>query len=345
MNLLIFEYFCGGGRSNYTLNDNLIQEARALLSQLLIDFAKLKEFNITTSLDIRAIKKLDKRAIQNKFPAQNRVFIKKPKKDLELFTSLLDYQQHDAALIIAPETNDILANLTALAENKGLIILGPNSNTIKILGDKWFSYLLFKQNNISQPKTYLLKNNTPTEIKELIKKEQLSFPLCLKPRDGFASEILYLNSWDNHKSFSPYLERNLILQEFITGSTASISLLKNSQQTTFLSLNLQKTNENFSYIGGEIGVNHPLKKQIVTQLNNTLTSFSGLKGYLGVDLILKEENFFFLEVNPRLTSSYIGLTAALKEYNLAQLIVDASLDRTLPQNLKVDNLKFNLKKR
>ncbi|MCJ7721336.1 ATP-grasp domain-containing protein, partial [Candidatus Bathyarchaeota archaeon] len=66
---------------------------------------------------------------------------------------------------------------------------------------------------------------------------------------------------------------------------------------------------------------------------------NGLKGYVGVDMILTEEEPIVIEVNPRITTSYIGLKRAAK-FNTAQAIVDAVIRRKLPTNVHYRGYAF-----
>jgi hypothetical protein len=52
-----------------------------------------------------------------------------------------------------------------------------------------------------------------------------------------------------------------------------------------------------------------------------------------VDLVLTEEEAVAIEVNPRLTTSYIGLRRVVN-FNPAQAIVNAVLKRELPTNIQ-----------
>jgi len=47
-------------------------------------------------------------------------------------------------------------------------------------------------------------------------------------------------------------------------------------------------------------------------VDKIMSNFSGYHGFFGIDAILDENNnIFLLEINPRLTSSYIGLNTSL----------------------------------
>jgi predicted ATP-grasp superfamily ATP-dependent carboligase len=60
----------------------------------------------------------------------------------------------------------------------------------------------------------------------------------------------------------------------------------------------------------------------------------GLSGYVGVDLVLGAagdgSEDVAIEINPRLTTSYVGLRA-LAEFNLAEAMLALALGRPLPE--------------
>ena len=60
---------------------------------------------------------------------------------------------------------------------------------------------------------------------------------------------------------------------------------------------------------------------------------SGLKGYVGVDIILTDKEPIIIEINPRLTVSYIGLRKAMN-FNPAEAIISAVIRRKLPSNIQ-----------
>ena len=56
----------------------------------------------------------------------------------------------------------------------------------------------------------------------------------------------------------------------------------------------------------------------------------GLFGYAGIDVIVTEHGPVVLEVNPRLTTSYVGLGEALG-CNVAALVLDLAAGKPLPK--------------
>jgi biotin carboxylase len=57
--------------------------------------------------------------------------------------------------------------------------------------------------------------------------------------------------------------------------------------------------------------------------------FSGLRGYVGVDVILTAVGPVVVDVNPRLTTSFIGISR-VAGFNVVDAIVDAALKDRLP---------------
>jgi hypothetical protein len=84
-----------------------------------------------------------------------------------------------------------------------------------------------------------------------------------------------------------------------------------------------------SYSGGSVPFAHPLKAEAFEAAEKLVKAVQGLRGYVGVDFVLTEEAAVAVEVNPRLTTSYVGLRRVVN-FNPAQAIIDAVLNRKLP---------------
>ena len=55
----------------------------------------------------------------------------------------------------------------------------------------------------------------------------------------------------------------------------------------------------------------------------------GLRGYVGVDLLRHGQDYLVVEINPRMTTAYAGLSCSVG-MNIAELIVHAFADNALP---------------
>ena len=123
----------------------------------------------------------------------------------------------------------------------------------------------------------------------------------------------------------------IILQRFVAGVHASVSLLAAGAQSLPLSLNGQAIEVGcpFVYQGGAVPLSHPMAARALTVAQSAIRLIPGLRGYVGVDLILTQDEALLIEINPRLTTSYIGLRQVL-DLNLAQAIWEARCRGILP---------------
>jgi predicted ATP-grasp superfamily ATP-dependent carboligase len=129
-----------------------------------------------------------------------------------------------------------------------------------------------------------------------------------------------------------------VAQELIEGAAASVSLISTGTDAVSISLNRQDvtigTPKSFSgYSGGAVPFDHPLRAEAFEVAEKIAKSFRGLRGYVGVDFVLTEGEAVAIEVNPRLTTSYVGLRRVAR-FNLAQAIVNAVLNRELPPHIQ-----------
>lgn len=331
MKILIYEYISGGGLADEYLSPTLLSEGFAMLKGLVSDF---KNANHTVTV------MLDNRIINSNSPVDADYIIKVYSKNNQLFTDAL--QTVDCAYIVAPETNGILESIVSIVEKNGTLSLNCSSESIKQSADKAKIFEYAKNLGLDIPRTFMFKAGDIDQIKNTIL-EKTGFPVIIKPLNGAGCSGLSLvkNIQEVSGSIEKIVKDNLvtmiIVQELISGIPASVSLISTDIDVAPISLNKQNVtlsseDSDSSYNGGEVPLNHPLKAQAFAAATKLVKSFSGLKGYIGVDVILTEDKVFIIEVNPRLTTSYVGLRKVLN-INLAQTILDSILKKELPQNI------------
>src|SRR5205085_5922811 len=80
----------------------------------------------------------------------------------------------------------------------------------------------------------------------------------------------------------------------------------------------------FHYQGGQLPIRIDLEDRAIRLGRQSVDCVPGLAGYIGVDLILGDapdgSQDYAIEINPRLTTSYVGLRA-LADFNLAQAMI------------------------
>jgi len=341
--IFIFEFVSGGGFSQVNIPTSLFCEGFGMLRSIIADFKALG-FEIHTLLDLRIFflsKFLQADVIRKVDEHENY---------LKAFKNLIKICKY--VFIIAPETSKILYELTKLVKNYNKIILSTNLYGIKNGSSKIMTYNFFKKSGILTPKTYRIPYKKNQLDKEFIlqKFKTLKCPIVIKPEDGVGAESIHyfekesqiLNFLRNYRVNSDKTSY-FILQEFIEGEDLSISLIGNQnlyEIPIVLSVNSQDINiKNIKsdYFGGYTPLeNH---KEIIKQLYNILKKINPLKieGYFGIDFIQKRDHSFsFIEINPRLTTSYIGLRNIIN-LNCAELIFKSRFNILRTPKIKLLN--------
>ena len=318
--ILVFEYYTASG-----INDpNIISEAKALIKSLLED---LKELNI--SLLISPIFK----DVLDDFNGIKYIWLDE---DLEKWLSL-NVSNFDSCIFIAAEENMNLYNLTKLIESNGVKIYGCDSDSTLISSDKYETFKKL-ENIINQPKTFKIAIdskdkwkiticNILTELNSHKSKKKSSAPkLIVKPIIGVDCQdtIVIYSERDINPLKKIFPTGSIILvQEFIEGDVVSVSLITNNEIAIPVSLNKQyilMDNNNHSYHGGKLPYNHKLKDLSFHVSKTAIENIKGLKGFVGVDLILTEDEAYFLEINSRFTTPYVGLQK-VANFNIAKSII------------------------
>ena len=322
--IFIHEYFTGGGWSVPDMPSDLVSEGLGMLCAILKDFKKWGKATVYTTLDKRLT---DIPLSSDSFTIINSADYNKS------FSRIA--KECDFSLIIAPESNDILLTLNKQIRDTGVCSLGSDLEAIRITGDKWESYKILFDAGVPVPETVCVGRHSALETAQ-----KINFPLVIKPIDGVGCEGVYLvKDMDTFKSaleYDPVYNHRVLLQEYIKGEHLSASILSNGKEFVFLSLNRQHINEGmpFKYNGGEIMPPPEKGDPLHMIIEKILKVIPGLKGYTGIDLIRSEAGYKIIEINPRLTTSYVGLREVIN-INLAEAVFDAVVKGVLPECVKI----------
>jgi hypothetical protein len=299
-----------------------------MLQAVLTDFQRWGEFPTVTTLDAR----LDWTMV----PA-DRVHRVVPGEHGRIFPTLVS--QSMAALVIAPETAGVLASLSRVVERLDVLLLGSSSEAVEIAGDKWACYRRFCDAGLPAPRTrHAYFGQQPADATD-----DLRYPLIVKPVDGAGCDGVFLVR--TRAEFPGALDRlqaatwrdDYLAAEYVSGVHASVSLLvarTSSQPLTLNGQDIVVTGNRLIYRGGTVPLEHPLCERAFEVAVRAASLISGLRGYVGVDLVLTDREAFVIEINPRLTTSAIGVRQAV-DLNLAEALWRACVTDQLPGRLKV----------
>jgi len=337
LKILIYEHVSGGGYAGQPIPPGVLAEGFGMLRSIVCDF-KSAGNEVTVLLDARLLKLNPHTAADCTLP----VFYPQ---DAEKF--LVNAAKiKDAVYVIAPETGQTLQSLVALIEHTGKVSLNCDSSAIQKVADKPILYEALKKNGLATPKMVALNVGCGLEeVKQAIR-GKFSYPLVFKPIDGVNCGGLSIVNEPVQveqavaKIKAESAGSHFIVQEFIIGEAVSVSLLVAMGKALAMSLNKQNINiaspeGTSSYAGGLVPLNHPLRQKAFEVAEKVVESFSGLCGYVGVDLVLSENEPYVVDVNPRLTTSYIGLSK-VAGLNVAEACVNAVLNGKLPSKLETN---------
>ena len=233
----------------------------------------------------------------------------------------------DAAYVIAPETGGTLQALVEFIEQNGVPLLNCRSTAIKAVSDKANLYETLKANKLKTPKT--VRVNVAQYVKDAIT-AKFEFPVVFKPVDGVGCSGLSIVKNESQveaaiaKIDAELASESFMVQEYVEGEAVSVSLLCTGSKCMPISLNKQNVtlstpDKASCYVGGCVPFDHKMKQKAFKTAEKVVSCFSGLKGYVGVDLILTEKGPVVVDVNPRLTTSFIGLSR-IAGFNFADAI-------------------------
>ncbi|QIB35125.1 ATP-grasp domain-containing protein [Ancylobacter pratisalsi] len=200
---------------------------------------------------------------------------------------------------IAPETDGILERFVATLRTHNRRVIAPDLQTLRDCSSKTRTAEILTAAGVRA---------VPTWRVDEIPEDQAG-PFVVKPDDG-AGALGVLVFSDRPQM---HLPEQTIIQPYVEGMPASLSLLCQSGRTHVLAANRQnigRTADRLSFRGVSVGA-LPIDDTLRALADRVGAAFPGLHGIVGMDYIVTETGPVVVEVNPRLTTSYAGLRQAL----------------------------------
>jgi predicted ATP-grasp superfamily ATP-dependent carboligase len=119
----------------------------------------------------------------------------------------------------------------------------------------------------------------------------------------------------------------LIAQPFIAGQPLSVAAIVSRNGIEMFPVCTQTiVGKRFEYAGGTVPASIGDADVVIELAKRAIASVPGLRGYIGVDLILRDDGSpVVVEINPRLTSSYHGYRR-LATSNLATRVLQPDVE-------------------
>lgn len=330
MKIFIYEYCTACAMEDQAGQDDLRQAGLAMLNAVIYDFILIPDLQIITVIDA---------SLEDKFSAasygqKSVIHLSKRGEDprKRFIETLITC---DTVLIIAPETDGILAELTGIAERCRKTVLGSCCQTLELVGNKANMLRLQKSKGLPVPKSEILKKPLPEDAKARIL-DSFPFPLVIKPVYGAGGEGVWLVENDDQLDkvlewLANRKENLFLLQEFIPGQAVSVSCFVGDGRVLPLSLNQQIINQQDELVfrGVTVPCEHVQALDILKTAASACELVKGLKGFVGVDLVVNVQGPVLMEINARITLAYVALREVVSR-NLANDLLALCLEHNFP---------------
>lgn len=316
MNIMVAEYAVGAGEGG-----TILLEGRAMLEVLVRSFTAIGH-NVVYPTSGPVL------------PAGTAVKTKDFDRSVEELSA-----QCDAALVVAPD--ELLGDLTEIVEGN-TVNLGCPSGSVRLCADKLECTRILENKGIKVPATTVSSDPNVFSPGDRV---------VLKPRWGCASEDTTLTRY----SCATVIPEGFVATRYIEGEHLSASLVvgddtqsrsqSQSQSQSPLTLPLTVNRQNISigskiqYNGGTVGVDTGQNQELFRAAQRSAEAL-GCRGYVGVDIVL-DDNPWVIDVNPRLTTSIIGISKVMEE-ELGELILKAH-SGDMPFSVNITN-EYNFTK-
>lgn len=318
MRILVFEYLSTGACAEHPSARELADEGLAMLTAVVADLTRCPGVEVVTMVHPTLQEQLQLQA------SAALIHLVTPGQEEVLFRRLARTCTH--ALVIAPESDDLLEHYAAVVLSENGSLLGSTPQGIHLAADKLHLAQHLQQHRILTPLTVPYQPGSCS----------FSGPVVVKPRFGAGCQATFLvSSSDQYDQVG-----RLALNEGFTGPLIAQPLAGDPQDlhasVTFLlgpsiclplpagQQLLDTSQPRWSYTGGILPLDSLFHARAVDLASKAVASIPGLQGYVGVDLILSRADPSLdtvIEINPRLTTSYVGLRR-LARFNIMQAMLE-----------------------
>jgi hypothetical protein len=322
MQLFVYEFLTGGGTLAKTdwgvPSGSMLREGTAMLRAIAQDFIRIPNVGVSVLHDAR-LPSLDIHGCEIHS-------VSNVAEETATFLALI-HQSH-AVVIIAPEIDRILTERCRLVEQSPDKLIGPGSPFVDIASDKHATHRVLSRANVPVPKQWLLSGSSNMP--------RLNGPVVVKARMGAGSNgVFRIDHPDQlNDRFPP--DGSWCVEQFCPGRHASVAFLCGKDGMVPLPACWQHLSDDgcFTYHGGSTIMEDELVERCVRLGLAALSALPPVSGYVGIDIVLGDRvdgrADFVIEVNPRLTTSYVGLRAMTDE-NLAEAMLQIARGRAWPR--------------
>jgi len=337
MRIFLGEYICGGGLIGHCVDSipsSLLREGAAMLTALKEDLSAFAD--VLVPIDPRiapvALDGMPQGDWKGRWIGKDRVSAFKVSASQPFLDQWIQQAKTcDAAIVIAPESDHTLHDTIEAFRSSAINIVAPNSEFTRIASDKWVTAQRLISAGVAHPATWSHAQVADLQGRDfrdgmdslVLARDELSQSrrFILKPRDGCGSDGIVV--CDHFHAAIQQMKENQILQPWLPGQSISVSVIANERGVELLPAVTQSIDpQTLQYFGGKGPLSEVYQARAHALVRKALTAMPKLgAGFVGFDLVLDddEQGDRVIEINPRMTTSYVGLRKIVSG-NLAKRI-------------------------
>lgn len=305
MRVFVYEHLGGGAADDGC--DELLAAGRAMRDAVVNDLLRTGDCAVSVAAGPHA----------PEVPAGARAL--RPPPGIDTLAFVADQaREHELVWVIAPETGGVLAQMQRVVDAERW--LGCDAAAIELSSSKRATLARAAEHGLTTPLAFAASPATRRWI--------------VKPDDGAGAVASRVHN--THAAARDDLETRrergeaAVLEAWVAGEPLSLSLLCGAGRVELLSVNRQQLTVDafgvLSFAGVQIAA-LPRDDARIGSLRAWAQALAravpGLRGYVGVDLVWHAQRGpVLIEINPRVTMAYVGLSAALNR-NLAAAVLAA----------------------
>lgn len=317
--VLVHEFVTGGGMADTTGPVKLAAEGHAMRRALAEDLAALDGVRVLMTLDRRYPDEPGPWEIIRVDPGREHDMLDRHTGNV------------DAAIAIAPESEGILTERACWLEAARCRSLISTPAAVELTSEKLLLGRHLARCGVATPEVYPV-----FRAEDLPDPDDFPYPAVLKPLDGAGTTSTFLLTGPDECPAEALAFLPGLLQSFVPGTPMSASFLASDDgQHRLVGVGRQRVRiheQQFHYAGGVVPAGVP---EMAGEARRALASVPGLRGWVGVDFVWNEASAqaVVLEINPRLTTSFVGLRRLLPPGTLsgAWLALANGEDASVPE--------------
>ena len=326
MRIFLFEFVTGGGFLDLPdlpmPEGTLLREGRAMWRAVHEDLSRLEHVEVHSLRDGRLVDQLSECGNVTSVSSHVR----------EAFLGLAI--ACDFTLVIAPEFERLLWAYVSGIEALGVRLLGANTHFIEIATDKTATAERLATHGIRVPPGKLLAagDAVPSDF---------PLPAVRKVNDGAGSMVELIRSNDVDPS-----DRVTRIEQYRQGISCSVSFFCRSDVSPIACppmLQILTADDHMEYLGGKRLMDEQLATRAANLATGAIQAMPATTGYVGVDLVLgaceRGSEDYVIEINPRLTTSYVGLRE-IAHANLGEAMISIAQGSEMQINFSDRPVEF-----